>query len=69
MTIHQDELVVGARALWDKIAQLTDNYSEVSFEHLMVRPRYTGLKDTVMNATRAVLLAAQDCRTQRHMHR
>lgn len=47
-----------ARALWENIAPLCGDYSEVPFDDLIRRPRYAGLRQVLARTMFATVMAA-----------
>lgn len=52
-----DEAVI-ARAIWENMRCLVNDYSDVDFDMIMRRPRYSGLRGVIFIAARRVIEAS-----------
>lgn len=52
-----DEKLI-AKAIWEGMRCLSDDYSEVEFDLIMKRPRYAHLRDIIFRAARQVIVVS-----------
>ena len=64
MTDKLDKVDRVAREIWENVARLSDDYQDVPYAQVMVRPRHSGLLGILRHAARRVIALTDELRDE-----